>query len=109
MYLYFEVLIMLDQLIVCVLLLFVFISGIVFDRYILNNQTKEYEKPESFFSKQRNSEKVYKNNIEIDDKKIVMGVETVNMESKHDGLGTTKESQDNTQSAINKLKSMKGK
>jgi hypothetical protein len=100
---------MLEQSLFFIVLLSIFIAGILFDKYILNNNIQDYYKPESFFTKQRNSDKVYKNNIEIDDKKIVMGVETVNMESKHDGLGKTTESKDNTQSAINKLKSMKGK
>jgi len=100
---------MIEQSLFFIILLSIFIAGILFDKYVLNNNLHSYNKPESFFGKQRNSEKVYKDSIKIDDKKIVMGIETVSMQSKHEGLGKTTESQDNTQSAINKLKSMKGK
>jgi hypothetical protein len=102
---------MIEHIVCFALLLSIFITGILFDRYLLNNYSVKHEKPADFFSKQRKEEGMSNlaNKINIDDKKIVMGVETVNMESKHDGLGKTTESKDNTQSAINKLKNMKGK
>lgn len=99
---------MLEQSLFFIVLLAIFIAGILFDKYLLCN-SQSYEKPKGFFDKQKTTEKVYKNNIEIDEKTIVIGIETANMEPKHDELGQTIELKDNTQSAINKLKSMKGK
>lgn len=48
------------------------------------------------------------NRVIIDDTKYVTDIKTDNLEKKYDQLGDTKQSSDNIDSAINKLKNMKG-
>lgn len=46
--------------------------------------------------------------IDIDDKKYVVNINTDNLEKKYETLGETKKSYEKIDSAINKLKNMKG-
>lgn len=48
------------------------------------------------------------NSINIDEKKIVTKISTDNLEKKYTSLGETKNTTDNLESSINKLKNMKG-
>ena len=98
---------MLDTLLVFCLLIIIFSSGILFEKYLLN---KNSHKNIDFFTKEdRNNNTKKHNSIDIDDTKIVMGLQTSHMEAKHKELGQTVEYKDNTQSAISKLKNMKGR
>tara|TARA_B100002019_G_C21274529_1_gene604524 strand:- start:2895 stop:3194 length:300 start_codon:yes stop_codon:yes gene_type:complete len=99
---------MLDTILVFLLLIIIFSSGILFEKYLLNKNN--HNKNMDFFTKEdRKSANQKQNAISIDDTKIVMGLQTSNMEAKHKELGQTTESKDNTQSAISKLKNMKGR
>jgi len=60
-------------------------------------------RPKSFFDQQHNDTKV-----SIDDKKYVVNISTDGLEKKYAQLGETKESSEKIDSAINKLKNMKG-
>ena len=91
--------------------LFVFTMGFVGGVYVSKTNASS-DKPQSFFDKQKEVEQERKHNaINIDDTKVVLDkhIATDNLEKKFDSLGKTKTSKDNTQSAISKLKSMKGK
>ena len=100
---------MIEQMMVFILLFLMFTFGIFFEKYILNkNNIGHSQKPESFFDKNsKQQEKSVK--IDINDKKIVLGVSTDSMSKSSKELGSTTSKKDNTQSAINKLKNMKGK
>lgn len=99
---------MLNDIIIYVLLMAIFIAGILFHKYILDNTyNSQYIKPKSFFDKNKEDST---NNISIDDSKVVLSVNTDNMEKKFSkDLGEAKVSKNNTMSAIDKLKRMKGK
>lgn len=60
-------------------------------------------KPKSFFDQNHMDTKV-----SIDDKKYVVNISTDGLEKKYTQLGETKESSEKIDSAINKLKNMKG-
>lgn len=61
-------------------------------------------KPVSFFDKNNKQ----KSPILIDDKTVVTDIKTDNLEKKYSSLGDTKTSNENIESSISKLKSMKG-
>ena len=91
--------------------LFVFTMGFVGGVYVTKTNASS-DKPRSFFDKQKEIEQERKHNaINIDDTKVVLNkhIATDRLEKKFDSLGKTKTSKDNTQSAISKLKNMKGK
>jgi|SaaInlV_125m_DNA_1040241.scaffolds.fasta_scaffold44905_2 hypothetical protein len=91
--------------------LFVFTMGFVGGVYVTKTNASS-DKPRSFFDKQKEIEQERKHNaINIDDTKVVLDkhIATDSLEKKFDSLGKTKTSKDNTQSAISKLKNMKGK
>ena len=91
--------------------LFVFTMGFVGGVYVTKTNASS-DKPRSFFDKQKEVEQARKHKaISIDDTKVVLDkhIATDSLEKKFDSLGKTKTSKDNTQSAINKLKNMKGK
>lgn len=47
-------------------------------------------------------------NIEIEEKKYVVNIDTSNMEKKYESLGEVKQTNDNIGNSINKLKNLKG-
>jgi hypothetical protein len=59
----------------------------------------------SFFKKTR--EEKYKNDISIDNKKVVLDIKTEGLEKKYDSLGDIKKSEENISNSVNKLKKMK--
>jgi len=61
-------------------------------------------KPKSFFDQKQNQSA----KISIDDTKYVTDINTNNLEKKYDQLGDTKNSDQKIDSAVNKLKNMKG-
>ena len=48
------------------------------------------------------------NGIEIDDKKVVVKIDTKGLEKKYDSLGDVRNTQDNISESVNKLKNLKG-
>ena len=89
-----------------------FTFGIFFERYVISRKelSAQSSAQVDFFSKEKGRSVGLKDysDISIDDSKIVVDINTNNIETKHEGLGKTTESIDNTQSAVNKLKKMKG-
>jgi len=61
---------------------------------------------QSFFKQQQAEQKI-KNQITIDDKKVVLNIDTNKLEKKYDSLGETKTSSEDISGAVNKLKNMK--
>jgi hypothetical protein len=61
------------------------------------------KKPVSFFKEVRKE----KQNFTIDDTKYVVDIKTSGMEKKYESLGEIKESEENINNSINKLKNMK--
>jgi len=59
----------------------------------------------SFFKKTR--EEKYKNDISIDNKKVVLDIKTEGLEKKYKTLGETKTTQDTITDSVNKLKKLK--
>jgi phosphate/sulfate permease len=62
-------------------------------------------KPKSFFDKEHEKKE---DKISIDDTKYVIDIKTTGLEKKYSSLGDKKESDENIESSINKLKNMKG-
>jgi hypothetical protein len=78
--------------------------------YILSLYTKQEGVYISTVDNKRKKEFISekKDNIKIDDKKIVTEIKTDGLEKKYQNLGETKISDENISSSINKLKNMKG-
>jgi hypothetical protein len=98
-------------LIIILLLLniFSFIIGFILGKIgpILGVFNVSQEKPESFF-KANNTKAKKKTVIDIDETKYVVDISTKGLEKKYDSLGEVKQSSDNIQNSVNKLKNMKG-
>jgi len=62
-------------------------------------------KPKSFFEKDQEKKE---DKISINDTKYVIDIKTTGLEKKYSSLGDKKESEENIESSINKLKNMKG-
>jgi predicted hydrocarbon binding protein len=65
---------------------------------------KEINKPKSFFDSHKTQNK---NNVSIDEKKVVVSIDTSTLEKKYDSLGEIKQTQENISGSINKLKNLK--
>lgn len=64
-------------------------------------------KPLDFFSRNANQNNVIKSNISIDEGKFVTDITTEDLSKKYDSLGETKQSSENIDSSVNKLKNLK--
>jgi hypothetical protein len=84
-----------------------FIIGYLLGRYCyLNGVTNNSSS--SFFSQQKYSQPQKSiNNIEIDDKKVVTKIKTEGLEKKYDSLGEIKQTSENINNSVDKLKNLK--
>lgn len=98
---------MIDQILIFILLLLLFIAGILFDRYVLLGHSVSIDKSKSFFDKQKDLKST--TTIDINSDKIVLGVNTDGLSGGPQELGATVKTKNDTQLAINKLKNMKGR
>lgn len=57
---------------------------------------------------QKEINKTIKSNIAIDDKKVVVNIDTKGLEKKYEELGDKKTTNENISNSINKLKNLKG-
>lgn len=71
-----------------------------------NKYTEKQYKNESFFSQQKNKQKI-KKNIDIDDSTHVVTIKTDGLEKRYEEIGTNLTKQENITSSINKLKNLK--
>lgn len=60
------------------------------------------DSPRSFFSQYESN-----NNLSIDDKKVVVDINTDGLEKKYNTLGDVKKTNDNISDSVNKLKNLK--
>jgi hypothetical protein len=97
---------MLETILLLISFFTIFTIGILFERYIL--QQADQKKPVDFFNKQKDI-KNNTSNISIDSSKVVLDIKKNNVEKHYDELGKKTKTKDNTQSAISKLKNMKGR
>ena len=81
-----------------------FIVGYLFF-YILNKNSLSTN---TIFGKQSNTNKIIKNTIDIDSKKIVTNIRTDNLEKKYENIAESSTSNENISSSISKLKNIKG-
>ena len=81
-----------------------FIVGYLFS-YILNKNSLSTN---TIFGKQSNTNKIIKNTIDIDSKKIVTNIRTDNLEKKYENIAESSTSNENISSSISKLKNIKG-
>jgi hypothetical protein len=88
-------------LILCIININSFLIGYLFG-YKFSNNGVNHNKPKSFFDENKKS-----NTLSIDEKKVVVNIETDGLEKKYDSLGDTKTSDENISGSINKLKKMK--
>lgn len=65
------------------------------------------DKPASFFKNNSLQKTAAPSKIEIDSTKFVVDINTDSLQKKFDNLGETKQSEENIQSSVNKLKNMK--
>ena len=65
------------------------------------------DKPASFFKNNSLQKTAAPSKIEIDSTKFIVDIKTDNLQKKFDNLGETKQSEENIQSSVNKLKNMK--
>jgi hypothetical protein len=97
-------------LIIILLLLniFSFIIGFILGKIgpMLGVFSNSSEKPDSFFKTNNTTKR--KPVIDIDETKYVVDISTKGLEKKYDSLGEVKQSSDNIQNSVNKLKNMKG-
>jgi len=84
----------------------IFFLGVYVGKHILGGDINSFQKPESFLKNQ--GQKKNKNQLSIDDTKVVLKIDTGGMEKKFKDIGKTKVAEDDISSAVNKLKNMKG-
>lgn len=70
-----------------------------------NNQDNE---PRNFFKEQAKADKNIDKSISIDNTKVVLSIDTNNLEKKYQELGKTTTHKNDISNAVNKLKNMKG-
>lgn len=89
---------------ICLFIFGVFIGKLIF------SYTNNIDKPKSFFDQNTINKKLSKtiDPISIDDKKIVLGIDTNNMEKKYNKIAETTSTENDIVSSVNKLKNMKG-
>lgn len=90
-----------------------FICGYILSHILYNNSISPSFNPisNSFIKNNRIQNDLNINNnpkIEIDDKKVVVNIDTQGLEKKYEELGDTKISDININNSINKLKNLKG-
>ena len=97
----------LEILLIITLAILIFSAGLYVGRFMNNSHTET--KPSSFLKSQGRKNTGQNCNIEIDDTKVVLKVDTGGMEKKFDKMTESKSVRNDISSSVNKLKSMKGK
>lgn len=74
----------------------------------LSSQQNIGSQPVSFFKKEKNNQTINESKISIDDTKYVTEISTVGLEKKYQAMGEIKNTNENIESSVSKLKNMKG-
>lgn len=91
-------------LILLILNIFSLIIGFILGQIWSISGVSNIEKPKSFFQQQSEN----KVKVSIDNTKYVTNIKTDNLEKKYNSLGEIKQSQENIENSVNKLKNIKG-
>lgn len=94
-----------DILIIAILIILNIISMLI--GYLLGRLGGS-ESVSIFEKKSKDKNKVVKTDVDIDETKYVINIKTEGLEKKYGSLGDIKQSQENIQNSVNKLKNMKG-
>lgn len=97
----------LDNIIIFVLLLCVFILGMIVHKHFICSGIAQDHPATSFLNKTSNQTQT--NKVSLDESKVVFKIDTGDMQKMSEVSVNTKITEDNTQNAINKLKNLKGK
>lgn len=98
-----------EILLIITLAIVIFSVGLYVGKNIGSSQVANEDSPKSFLKTSGQNNKNKSTNIEIDDTKVVLKVDTAGMEKKFDQMTESKSVKNNISSSVNKLKSMKGK
>lgn len=82
-----------------------FVLGYLWCKSTIRGQVDD--RPVSFFKTNSPAKSAIPSKIEIDSSKFVVDIKTDNLQKKFDNLGETKQSEENIQASVNKLKNMK--
>lgn len=85
----------------------VFALGILIHRFCLISSSDKQTKPSSFLKKSNYIEN--DEEVKLDEKKVVLSINTDSFEKKTEIFGTTTTCINDVETAVNKLKKMKGK
>jgi hypothetical protein len=100
---------MVESIIISTAAIFIFCMGMVVQKYCFT--TIQNDSPRSFMktniSNSNSNNKA--SDIILDEKKVVLKIDTASLEKKTELVGSTKVVQNDTSGAIDKLKNMKGK
>ena len=99
--------IILDTIIIFVLLLCVFILGMLVHKHFICSKIPQSYQSVSFLNKTSNQTQT--NKVALDESKVVLKIDTGDMQKMSEVSVNTKITEDNTQNSINKLKNLKGK
>jgi hypothetical protein len=97
----------LDNIIIFVLLLCIFILGMLVHKHFMCSSLVQNNFSPSFLNKTSNQTQT--NKIHLDESKVVLKIDTRDMQKMSEVSVNTKITEDNTQNAINKLKNLKSK
>ena len=79
--------------------------GIIIGKHLKTQNAEIIAKPQSFFDKQKIENQQHK--ISIDDKKVVLNIDTAGLEKKHQTIGQVTQTKENISSSVDKLKNLK--
>lgn len=98
-----------EILLIITLAIVIFSVGLYVGKSMGSSQAVNEDSPKSFLKTSGQSNRNKSTNIEIDDTKVVLKVDTAGMEKKFDQMTESKSVKNDISSSVNKLKSMKGK
>ena len=95
---------MIESALITFLAILLFIAGMVVQKYLIDSRVDQ-NTPKSFIKSNNN----FTSDIKLDETKVVLKIDTSNLEKKTEVVGQTIVTNNDTAGAINKLKNMKGK
>jgi hypothetical protein len=98
---------MVESVIISGVSIFIFVLGILVHKHFMCGGIPQSYQSSSFLNKTSNQTQA--NKVALDESKVVLKIDTRDMEKMSEVSVNTKITEDNTQNAINKLKNLKGK
>jgi len=98
---------MIESVIISGVSIFVFVLGMLVHKYFVCSSLMQNNLSTSFLNKIPNQTQA--NKVHLDESKVVLKIDTKDMQKMSEVSVNTKITEDNTQNAINKLKNLKGK